>query len=89
MQDHLSNSIKSLRASELSKIADETRKENFTSIKNRTFAVLFETPKGEYQCGYTKNYTPVKVLSNINICNEIRNVCITETYDDYCIGELV
>lgn len=89
MQDHLSNSIKSLRASELSKIADETRKENFTSIKNRTFAVLFEKPKGEYQCGYTKNYTPVKVLSNINICNEIRNVCITETYDDYCIGELV
>ena len=88
MQDQIANSIKSTRAAELSKVAEETRKLNFAAIKNTTLSVLFETPKGEYQCGYTKNYTPVKVVCNENLCNEIRNVYITETYDDFCVGIL-
>ncbi len=88
MQEQIANSIKSTRAAELSKVAEETRKLNFAAIKNTTLSVLFETPKGEYQCGYTKNYTPVKVLCNENLCNEIRNVYITETYDDFCVGIL-
>lgn len=51
--------------------------------------MLFETKRGNLNEGYTKNYTYVKVDSPDDLCGEIRDVRITDTADDYCIGELV
>ncbi len=89
MDSQLPNSIKSGRAAALGKICEEIRAQNFTRNTDKVFSVLFETPKGAYQCGYTKNYTPVKVLTAKNLTNEIKDVYITEASDDYCIGRLV
>lgn len=89
MDSQLPNNIKSGRAAALGKICEELRAQNFTRNTDKVFSVLFETPKDGYQCGYTKNYTPVKVLTAENLTNEIKDVYITEASDDYCIGRLV
>lgn len=89
MQGHLQNSIKSKRAAILSEICEEIRKNNFSKNKGKTVSVLFEVPKKGYQCGYTANYTPIKVQTDENLTGEIRNVLITQTEDDSCIGTLM
>ncbi len=89
MQGHLKNSVKSERANTLSSICEEIRSKNFASMKNKTVSVLFEMPKDGYNCGYTKNYTPVKVKTEEILSGEIKNVLITETHDDFCIGEII
>ncbi len=89
MQGHLQNAVKSARANKLSSICEEIRSEQFTMMQGKTVSVLFEMPKDGFNCGYTKNYTPVKVKSENDLSGEIRSVLITETHDDFCIGELI
>jgi threonylcarbamoyladenosine tRNA methylthiotransferase MtaB len=89
MQGHLQNATKSERANRLSALCEKIRSECFSHIRGMTVSVLFEAPKDGFNCGYTKNYTPVKVKSDTNLSGEIRNVLITETYNDFCIGELI
>ena len=89
MQGHLLNAVKSERANKLSSLCESIRKERFALTKDKTVSVLFEMPKDGYNCGYTRNYTPVKVKSEADLSGEIRNVLITEANDDFCIGELV
>ena len=89
MPCQLTNQIKSARAAELCSVCEEIRKESFRNICGKTFSVLFETPKDDYQVGYTMNYTPVMVKSDECLTNKIRNVLITDIDNEYCIGELV
>lgn len=89
MQGHLQNAVKSARANELSALCEEIRSERFSMMQGKTVSVLFEIPKDGFNCGYTKNYTPVKVKSEEVLSGEIRSVLITETHDDFCIGELL
>ncbi len=89
MQGHLQNAVKSARANELSALCEEIRSEQFSKMKGKTVSVLFEIPKDGFNCGYTKNYTPVKVKSEEVLSGEIRSVLITETHNDFCIGELL
>ena len=52
--------------------------------------VLFEQPVGGgYWEGYTKNYTPVKVLSEENINGRIFKVKLISINGEHCIGEFV
>lgn len=89
MQGHLLNSVKSERANRLSAVCEGIRRERFALTKDKTVSVLFEMPKDGYNCGYTRNYTPVKVKSEADLSGKIRNVLITEANDDFCIGELL
>ncbi len=89
MEGKLNNNIKAERAKLLSTVCEGIRKETFIKNNGKIFSVLFETPKDGYQCGYTKNYTPVRVKTDTDLTNSIHNVFITETFDDYCIGEIV
>lgn len=88
MSDKISNAVKAERAAVLSSACESIRKEIFKNNEGKTVSVLFETPKDGYQCGYTKNYTPVKVKTDTDLTNTIYNVFITETTDEYCIGEI-
>ena len=89
MDGHLPNAEKSQRANILSTVCEEIRKELFTGNNGKTFSVLFETPKNGWQHGYTRNYTPVKVQSDTDLSGLIRDVLITDTDGEYCIGKLV
>ncbi len=78
--------VKTQRVAELSKVADEIRKEFLNKQVGKTLNVLVEEKqKNDVYFGYTANYTPVK-LSSGNV-GEIKEVIITKIEDDYCIGE--
>ena len=48
--------------------------------------VLFETPKGSTQQGYTANYTPVFVHHETNLCGKILSVKLTDIHNDGLFG---
>ena len=89
MQGHLQNAIKSERANRLSAVCEDIRSKQFKLMAGKTVSVLFEMPKDGYACGYTKNYTPVRVKTEENLSGKIRDVLITETFNDFCIGEII
>lgn len=89
MDNQINNTVKSERAAQLSAVCEDVRKNAFANTKGKVFSVLFETPKNGFQCGYTKNYTPVFIKCNNNLSGQIADVRITDFNDDYCIGELI
>ena len=71
---------------------DETEKIRlayFDSLVGKTVCVLFENEifKGVYQ-GYTKNYTPVRIMCDENLVGKEINVTIIETDEEYCYAKL-
>ena len=59
------------------------------SMVGRCEQVLFENKlKDGSFVGYTKNYTPIRVISNDNLSGKILDVIITDAKDDYCVGEV-
>ena len=89
MKNQIQNSVKSERAAILSDLCENIRVSAFKNITGKTFSVLFENPKNEYQCGYTKNYTPIMIKTDECLTGTIRNVRITEISGENCIGELI
>ncbi len=87
--DQIENGAKAQRCRTLQSVCDSIRTEILSSYNNKILQVLFETPKGAIQHGYTKNYIPVKTPSLATLTGEIRNVKITSVDEDGCIGELV
>ena len=69
----------------------EQRRRDFLQTQiGREEAVLFERLRHGYLEGYTKNYTPVHVISDdASLCGTIRTVRLTELGDDYCMGVLM
>ena len=53
-----------------------------------TCPVLFEQTENGYWCGYTPNYTQVKVKSDCSLQGEVKNIKITQAKEDFCIGEI-
>ncbi|MBQ8210857.1 MAG: tRNA (N(6)-L-threonylcarbamoyladenosine(37)-C(2))-methylthiotransferase MtaB [Clostridia bacterium] len=89
MAGQILNSVKSARAAELSAVCENLRAEAFGDIIGKTCSVLFEAPKNGYQCGYTKNYTPVTVKTDKCLTGIIKDVKITGVSGENCIGELI
>lgn len=86
--DKVNNQEKARRCGLLQTKADEVRAKFLSEYIGKTVEVLFETPKNNLQQGYTKNYSPVAVISENNLCGQILNVRITEIKDDVCYGIL-
>ena len=87
--EQLTKAVKENRASILSKITDEIRKEYLLNQNGKTVSVLFELYKDGYSEGYTENYTPVRIYTDQDFKGEIKNVTITGIGDDWCVGEIV
>ena len=85
----LTKAIKDERASKLSSITEEIRKEKLREYIGKRVSVLFEVSKDGYVEGYTENYTPVRVFTDKNLQGEILNVLIKSVNDDTCIGEII
>ena len=81
---------KERRAALMGELTEGDRRTFLTSQVGLTEGVLFERLRHGYLEGYTKNYTPVHVLSDdAALCGEIHMVRLTAVGDDCCIGELV
>lgn len=85
MKQH-TKAVKEERAAELSKVTDEIRSSFMKKQIGKTFEVLFETHRDGYSEGYTKNYTPVRIYNDNDYRGIIKEVAITDSNNDYCIG---
>ncbi|MBR3768433.1 MAG: tRNA (N(6)-L-threonylcarbamoyladenosine(37)-C(2))-methylthiotransferase MtaB [Clostridia bacterium] len=86
--DKIQNSIKNNRCAVLQKECDKIRKSFMDTYVGKTVNVLFETPKGKLQQGYTENYTPVFAVSDENLCGKIIPVKISEICENGCKGTI-
>ncbi|MBQ9518196.1 MAG: tRNA (N(6)-L-threonylcarbamoyladenosine(37)-C(2))-methylthiotransferase MtaB [Eubacterium sp.] len=77
--DNVPKQIKEERAAAMIKLADEMRLDYLNSIIGSDVEVLFENEisHGIYQ-GYTKNYVPVRLKSDIDIIGKELTVTLTE-----------
>lgn len=88
-KNQVTNAEKRTRSQKMIAVTKESETAFLKSQIGKICSVLFETKRGNLNEGYTKNYTYVKVDSPDDLCGEIRDVRITDTVDDYCVGELV
>ena len=89
LPNQVTKSEKSNRSRKMIDATLTTENEFLASQIGETVAVLFETCDNGYIEGYTKNYSRVKVKSDISHSGEILNVTLTAVENDYCIGEIV
>ena len=87
--DKIQNSLKESRCRLLQSECDNVRDEFMKAYLGKTVNVLFETPKGNIQNGYTENYTPVTVESDCDLSGKILKVVITDTDNAVCKGVLI
>ena len=87
--NQVAQSVKSQRSKRMIEAANESRNKFLNSQIGSKELVLFEQPATDgYWEGYTKNYTPVKVMSNTPVNGKILEVKICGVEGDYCIGTL-
>ena len=81
---------KEKRASIMGELAEKSRFEFLSSQIGKTESVLIERLRHDCLEGYTKNYTPVHILSkDSSLCGKIADVRIVSAENDYCTGKLV
>lgn len=88
LPNQVTNAEKECRSREMI-AATKASSEEFLAMQKGTSAqVLVERKADGFYTGYTENYTPVKILSNTDICGKTVNVKIISADKDYCIGEI-
>lgn len=88
LPNQVTNAEKSARSRKMIKVTRDTQAEFYSKQIGKTVKVLFETnEQGEY-LGYTENYTPVRLKSDIDLCGTLKRVQIIEATKDYCVGQL-
>ncbi len=71
-------------------LVEQSRRDFLTSQVGLTEEVLFERLRRGCLEGYTKNYTPVRVISDdSSLCGEVRQVRLVEVGKDCCMGEWI
>lgn len=81
---------KERRAKLMGELVEESRKEFLNSQVGLVEDVLFERLRHGYLEGYTKNYTPIHVISDdTSLCGLIRQVKIVSADTDFCNGVLI
>lgn len=87
--NQIASNIKEQRAKEMGELVAKSRAEFLKTQVGMTESVLIERLRHGYLEGYTKNYTPVHIISdNDNLCGQIVNVKITSAEDDFCVGTI-
>ena len=87
--EQLTNSVKEQRARYLISETNKIREDFLQKQIGKTVSVLFESKHENYIEGYTENYTPVRLLGDCDLKGRIIDVVITDTGDDYTVGELI
>lgn len=90
MDGQVPESVKTERSKIMIAHTDQSERDFLTAQVGRIVSVLFETKDkdGLFE-GYTPNYTKVKVSCDKDLSNTLRDVTLTESFDDYCVGELL
>ncbi len=88
--DQISAEIKEQRSREMIALTNRTRFAFLNKQTGLVEEVLFETKRNGGFCeGYTKNYTPVVLKTQDDLCGQARMVRVTGAGQDKCTCELV
>ncbi len=89
MPNQVTKAVKEVRCAALSHEMEEVRRAFLQTQVGKTEQVLFETTETALGTeGYTKNYTPVRVLADTDIRGQLHNVKLVSVSGDCCIGKL-
>ena len=89
MDNQVSNDIKDIRSKALIELSNKNELEYLNSYLNKKEKVLFEDREGEFIKGHTENYLLVKVKTNKDIENTIKEVKLNSIIDNNSLlGEL-
>ena len=87
--DQVPHAEKERRAKRMSEMTEICRREFLSTQVGRVEEVLFERLRHGALEGYTKNYTPVRVLSDDrSLCGKVCRVSIAAVCSDFCMAEL-
>ena len=88
--NQVTRAVKEVRSKRMIAATNETRRAFLAAQVGRTEEVLFEQAVGEdlYE-GYTANYTPVRVKSDIPLHGVFLPVRIEQAHGDFCTGSLI
>lgn len=89
MKDQVSGDKKEERSKILLNLSDEIEEQYLNEYVGKEVKVLFEEKDGEYYKGHTANYLMVKVKTEKDVSNTIKNVLIKERDDLELIGSIV
>lgn len=88
--DQISAEVKEQRSREMIALTNRTRLAFLNKQAGLVEEVLFETKRNGGFCeGYTKNYTPVVLKTQDDLCGQARMVRVTGAGQDKCTCELV
>lgn len=79
---------KSERSHKMIELTKMSQKDFYISQMGKTSNVLFETEENGEYFGYTENYTPIKITSDINLCGKTKKVKIIKAEQEFCVGEI-
>lgn len=88
MKLQIEKSVKETRCKELISVANEIRQNFFKNQVGKTVEILCETYSNGFVYGYTKNYTPIKLKSDIDLHGELKEVKIIDFDENHCIATL-
>lgn len=89
LPNQVTKNEKSYRSRKMIETTLATEREFLEAQIGKTVSVLFETFDGSFIEGYTKNYSRIKVKSEVSHSGEILNVKLTSVEKDYCVGRLI
>ena len=90
MDKHVDPQTKDIRAKIMMEECKKLRGDFLNSQVGMTETVLVERLRNNnYYEGYTMNYTPVRICTDMDISGEIVRVKISKAFDDCCEGVLV
>ncbi len=87
LPNQVTKNEKSLRSREMIAATKQGRSEFYESQIGKISEVLFETVEADEFFGYTKNYTPIKLKSDKNLCGKTVKVKIVSNNLEFCVGE--
>ena len=88
MPNQVDGTVKEERSKKLIELSNNNELEYNTAYLGKSVSVLFEEKDGEYFKGHTANYLNVKVKTNDNLENVIRDVIIEKVDNNEIIGIL-
>lgn len=89
MKDQVSGDKKEERSKILLNLSDEIEEKYLNEYVGKEVKVLFEEKDGEYYKGHTANYLMIKVKTEKDVSNTIKNVLIKERDNLELLGTIV
>ncbi len=87
LPNQITSAEKQRRSRKMIEVTSKSREEFYKGQLGETARVLFETEENGVYFGYTENYTPVKMHSDVDISGQIIKVKLISNTSEFCVGE--